>query len=102
LLILLEKIKRPGHSRAALPHVRSAIFVRDQTDTVILSADHNQWGTYDYDVSKDVLRFNVPVREMPFTERLAFTFDDVDPDAFSASVLLCWESIGVSFEVTEP
>jgi len=55
--------------------------------TIIFNAENNQWGAYDYDEGKDVLRFTVPAREGPFVERLRFGFEEIEPEAFAASVV---------------
>ncbi len=35
----------------------------EQDMTIILSSDVDQWGAYSYDMKKDVMRFNVPMKE---------------------------------------
>jgi len=70
--------------------------------TIILNAENNQWGAYNYDEGKDVLRFTAPVREASFVERLRFGFEAVEPQAFAASVVLTWDTVAVAFRVEEP
>lgn len=74
----------------------------ETTWTIILNTENHQWGAYDYDAAADEVRFEVPRQEAPFTERLTFGFADVDPDAFSASVVLRWATTQVAFPVVEP
>ena len=65
--------------------------------TVVLNSDAEQWGTYNYDQSKDVLRFKVKPQTAPFTEWMLFTFRDLAEDA--AVVTLDWKETRISFPV---
>lgn len=64
--------------------------------TVILNSVADQWGHYDYDESKDVLRFTVPNTEVVFSESLNFKIEN-NADGFK--VLFAWENRGLEFEV---
>lgn len=64
--------------------------------TVILNSVADQWGHYDYDESKDVLRFTVPNTEVVFSESLNFKIENT-ADGFK--VLFAWENRGLEFEV---
>lgn len=66
--------------------------------TVILNSVANQWGAYDYDATKDVLRFTVqPSMDNELVEVLQFT---VTPAAENtAEVSLMWEKMKLSFLV---
>lgn len=74
---------------------------------IIFNRENNLWGrgqgdSWNYQESEDILRISVPVHEAEFQERLIFRFEDIDTENFSASVLLHWENIKVSFKVIEP
>ena len=69
---------------------------------VILNAKNNLWGSGDYLAQDDVLRITCTPQETENRERLAFYFEDIDPDAFSASLALHWDTVKVSFKIAEP
>ena len=69
---------------------------------VILSNKNNLWGSQNYLASDDLLRITGTPRQAEQRERLAFYFEDIDPDAFSASVVLHWDTVKVSFKIEEP
>ena len=60
--------------------------------TLILNSDHAQWGTYNYDPTKDVVRVNViPRRRMAIAEDLSMSIDQ--HSFIHGSVTLSWEFI---------
>jgi tetratricopeptide (TPR) repeat protein len=65
--------------------------------TVIFSKDHTAWGSFTYNQADDVLRVTVKPKAADMQEALAYTFDDVKPDA--AVVTLRWEKLAVPFKV---
>ncbi|HET7711000.1 MAG TPA: DUF2911 domain-containing protein, partial [Thermoanaerobaculia bacterium] len=64
---------------------------------VILNSVADQWGSYSYDQSKDVVRFNVTPQKAQFTEWLTYEFPDVQSD--KATIALRWENVSVPFVV---
>ncbi len=61
--------------------------------TIIFNTDSKQWGAYDYDESKDVLRVKVkPTESEEFTERMTFEVDKEKVDYM-------WENLQLSFKV---
>ncbi len=46
----------------------------DNNGQVILSKDHESWGSFFYDSSQDVLRAPIEIRTLPATEMLTFNF----------------------------
>lgn len=75
-----------------LPAGSYAIFTipSEKTWTVIFNADSDQWGAYDYDEKKDVLRLTVaPVILKHTTEQMAFI------KANDASIQLIWENLAL-------
>lgn len=66
--------------------------------TVIINKDADQWGTYNYKESDDVLRFKVkPMTTMGNTETLTIEFEDTKPG--SASVAIRWEKVKIKFSI---
>lgn len=62
--------------------------------TVILNSIWDQWGAYNYDKSKDALRFTVtPEKSKEFQERLNFTISD------EGKVAMEWENSRISFDL---
>jgi len=64
--------------------------------TIIISSQQFTWGTYDYDQSKDVLRFNVPsqkVKELRENFGIAITGEGT-----RGTILLAWEYTEVHIE----
>ncbi len=62
--------------------------------TIILNTKYDVWGAYDYEIEKDVLRFQVTPSKLPKqVERMAFNIDK------SGVVRFAWENLGFSFEV---
>ena len=64
---------------------------------IIFSDNTNTDDPMDYDSSKDVLRIKVEPQENTFTERMAFTFTDMDEN--STKVNLLWEKLRLTFNV---
>lgn len=65
--------------------------------TIIINKTAKQWGAFNYDSTKDLIRFQVKPAETEFTESMEFTFSDVTTR--SAVVNLKWEKLKVSFEI---
>lgn len=65
--------------------------------TVILNSDAGQWGAYNYDESKDVLRFKVSPKEIGHHERLVVIATDLSEN--SGTINIEWEKLKISFPV---
>jgi len=65
--------------------------------TIILNKTAKQWGSYNYDESKDQLRFKAKPEQGPNEEWLAFSFPDVKQD--SGTVQIAWEKMRVKFQI---
>lgn len=66
--------------------------------TIIFNSDAGQWGSFDYDAKKDVLRVKVKPQWLQTSQEwLSYDFDPVTAD--SATVNLRWEKINVPFTV---
>jgi len=62
--------------------------------TIIINSVWDQWGAYNYDSSKDVLRFNVPAKKTKEkVERMNF---EISP---KGKVSMMWENTMVSFMI---
>lgn len=61
----------------------------DNTGEVVLSKDHNSWGSFWYDPARDQLRAPITIRDNTMTELL--TFDFVNMNKTSAELVLNWE-----------
>lgn len=65
--------------------------------TIIINKVAKQWGAFNYDSTKDILRFKVKPREHEFTESLEYSFSNVTTN--SADVDIKWEKLKVSFRI---
>ena len=69
------------------------------TWTIIFNSDDKQWGAYDYDPKKDVLRFDVPAEKaVPKVENMDISVEQIDP--INANVVIAWAKTAVRFKVT--
>lgn len=67
--------------------------------TIIFNGTANQWGSFNYDPSKDTLRVKAtPEKAKTVQEWLSYSFDPVTEN--SARVNLRWEKVNVPFTVT--
>lgn len=56
----------------------SFVINKDNSGEVILSKDYKAWGSFFYDSTRDQMRANIMVRDIPnFVEKLEYTFDSV-------------------------
>ncbi len=88
-----DDVKIEGQS---LPAGKYALFtIPDKEEwTIIFNSEAGQWGAYNYDVDKDVLRVKVkPVKSPKFMERMTFDISK------KGKVSLMWENIEVAFNV---
>ena len=65
--------------------------------TIILNSDAGQWGAYDYDESKDVLRFAVSPQAIGHHERLTVIVNELSEN--SGTINIEWEKLKISFPV---
>ncbi len=76
---------------------------KDNTGELILSKDHQSWGSFWYDPAKDQLRTKIQLREIANTELL--TYDFIKVDKTSAELVLNWEKkqfpVKIEFAVDE-
>ncbi len=65
--------------------------------TVIFTNKSDAWGSFSYDQADDALRVEVDTEEIPLTERLIYTIQDIDKT--SSQVVLDWEKKRIAFKV---
>ncbi len=66
--------------------------------TIIFNRDDKQWGSYEYDTKKDVIRFTVqPIQPEQFTEQMTIDFAEFTPT--TALLSIRWESTEVRFKL---
>ena len=70
-----ETDKEIGVNGKMLPAGKYALFTipGEKEWTVIFNSVHKQWGAYDYDQSKDVLRIEVKSAKIEATEKMTFS-----------------------------
>lgn len=66
--------------------------------TIIFSKAADSWGSYSYDEAEDALRVTVKPHPSEMQEALGYTFDDLKPDAVTAT--LRWEKLAVPFQIS--
>jgi len=73
----------------------------DNTGEVILSKDHQSWGSFWYDPNNDLFRTKIQLRENPMTEML--TYDFINNTKTSSELVLNWEKkqfpVKIEFDV---
>lgn len=79
-----------------LPAGKYGLFTlnNEGSTSVIFNSTHDQWGAYEYDESKDVLRVNVTpsVSELPV--------ESMDFKIIGDNVILVWDKVAIPFEVS--
>lgn len=66
--------------------------------TIIFSNMSSAWGSFSYDQKEDAVRFTVTPKTADFEERLEYRIED--PTDASATVVLQWDKLAVSFPVS--
>lgn len=96
-LTTTKNIKINGHNLKAGTY---SLFTIPEADkwTIIINSDPGQWGVYNYDSDKDVLRFKVPVATTeevyePFTIELELLDE-------GAELLVMWDRTKISIPVS--
>lgn len=103
-LVTLGEVWRTGANEATViefsddvhigdKHIRPGAYglftiPREDSWTVILNEVYDQWGAYEYDASKDVVRFEINDQEGPFTEALQF---QLKPTPIGYELVFNWE-----------
>ena len=65
--------------------------------TIVFNNTANQWGSFNYDPTKDALRVKAKPQTAPFAEWMTFEIPQVSPD--QATVAIHWEKLAVPFTI---
>ena len=85
------KVKKGRYTLYAIPN--------QTTWTMILNKENDIWGSFAYDVKKDVVRMDVPVAKQPtITEALVMLFEKAPNNGFNLSVV--WDDVKISLPVS--
>jgi len=90
-----DDVKIGGQSLPAGTYSLHTIPAKEEW-TIIINSAANQWGSYEYDQSKDAIRIKVKPQEGPHQEWMMFSFTDVQTS--SATVKFAWEKLRVPFK----
>jgi Protein of unknown function (DUF2911) len=91
VMIGSQKVEAGKYGLATIPGEKEWV--------IILNKDHEQWGTYGYDATKDVLRVTVPAEKLGATQEL-FTIDFQNYTKTSVEVVIAWERSAARFKVS--
>jgi Protein of unknown function (DUF2911) len=90
VLIANQHLAKGKYAFVAIPN--------DKEWTIIINKDSDQWGVYDYNSKKDVLRFNIKVDQLASNiETLTFSFEDIKTT--SANIVFRWENIQLQIPI---
>jgi hypothetical protein len=85
-----KKLAAGSYALATIPNVAEW--------TIIFNSDDKQWGVYDYDEKKDVLRFTVkPTKTATVTENFTIALDQTS--STTLNVVISWEKTSIKFKV---
>jgi len=85
-----KKIKAGAYSLFAIPNKDSW--------TVIINSQTDKWGAFTYNQAKDILRVEVPVKNLPKPiELLSIAFTPKDN---GATLIIAWDSTSVELPIT--
>ena len=90
-----DDVKIGGQSLPAGTYSLHTIPAKEEW-TIIINSAANQWGSYEYDQSKDAIRIKVKPQEGSHQEWMTFSFTDVQTS--SATVEFAWEKLRVPFK----
>lgn len=83
-----KTIKKGRYSMYAIPYA--------DRWTIIINKDNDVWGSFNYDMSHDVLRVDVPLAKIEMVETMSMFFEKV---AGGANLKVMWEDVSVSLPV---
>ncbi len=89
VMIANKKVKAGSYALLTIPGKKEW--------TVILNSDDKQWGAYEYDNKKDVLRLTAKAEKTAKVENLTIAFEQVNPT--TANLVISWEMTAVRFAV---
>lgn len=83
------KIKKGRYTIYCIPY--------DNKWTVILNKDTDTWGSFKYDVKKDILRMDIPLQKLSETvESFTMYFEKASP---GANIIITWDNIKLSVPI---
>ncbi len=101
VLTLSHAAKVAGQDVPAGSYGLFFVINKDNTGQLILSKDYRSWGSFFYDPTQDVLRKDISINTIPFTELLTYEFNNLTKN--SAELDLNWEKkqfpVKVEFDV---
>lgn len=84
---------RIGGKKVARGRYTLYAICNEKTWTIIVNKDLNTWGSFKYDIAKDVVRIEVPVEKMDnMVESMAMTFEK---SAIGINLVIAWENTKV-------
>lgn len=95
-ITVTKDIKIGGKNLSAGTYTLFTIPYQDKW-TIILNEELGQWGAYNYNPEKDVLRFDVPVTRMS-TVYEPFTIE-IEQNQDSINVVMMWDTTKVSIPI---
>ncbi len=83
------KVKKGRYTMYCIPYIdKWTIIINKETDT---------WGSFKYDMKRDIVRMDVPVqKQTEITEALAMVFEKA---ASGANLVIAWDDIKVSLPI---
>lgn len=88
-----KKVKAGSYALLSIPD--------EDNWTIILSSDVDQWGTYSYDESKDVLRLTAPVSDLDSTvENFTIQFEGAGKGEEEGKMIIAWDQTKVEVPFT--
>jgi tetratricopeptide (TPR) repeat protein len=85
-----KKLEKGKYALVAIPNLNEW--------TIVINSDEKQWGVYDYNPKKDVLRFNVKIIPLEnYEETMSFSFEETTPT--SANLFFKWENISFKINI---
>jgi Protein of unknown function (DUF2911) len=92
LIIAGNKLKKGRYAMIAIPDSNQW--------TIVINNDADQWGVYNYNKNKDVLRFIVKTQTLVESiETLTFTFEDIQPS--NAKLVFRWQNSQFIIEIQD-
>ena len=93
-------IKIGGKDVSAGKYGLHMVINEDNSAKVILTNNHEAWGSYFFEPSDVILEVDVTTKEIPHVEQLRYEFNDVD--ATTAVASLNWEKKQIPFTIEVP
>ena len=100
MFVVTDDVLINGQKLPAGTYSLHAIPTKDEW-TIVFNSTAKQWGSFDYDATKDTLRVKVKPQSLSQSEEwLTYTMDPAGDD--SAQVNIRWEKVSVPFTIKVP